>query len=161
MISVRMVLTIITLAYFYIGANPSAEEGEEALEDGAKQVLDVVDSFRLQQTSFDKKSFMIYLKARDSFTILLCMFYEGNFSQGYMKAVKSKLQETNPERVDAFEKGASKYAKKIIANFDDYEFVRSDVCVVVLQLKEYIIVVHRRINESRWHGCTSELPSEI
>lgn len=44
-----------------------------------------------------------------------------------MKAVKTKLQETKPDRVDAFEKGASAYAKKIIANFGDYEFVRSDI----------------------------------
>lgn len=30
-----------------IGANPSAEEGEEAVEDSAKQVNDVVHSFQL------------------------------------------------------------------------------------------------------------------
>lgn len=40
-----------------------------------------------------------------------------------MKAVKAKLQETNPERVETFEKGAADYAKKILANFKDYEFV--------------------------------------
>jgi hypothetical protein len=86
------------------GANPSAEEQQEALEDGATQVNNVVHSFRLQSTSFDKKSFLTYLK-------------------GYMKAVKAKLQETNPERVAIFEKGAQEYAKKIVANFKDYEFV--------------------------------------
>jgi hypothetical protein len=37
------------------GGNPSAEEQEEALADGAEQVNNVVHSFRLQQTSFDKK----------------------------------------------------------------------------------------------------------
>jgi hypothetical protein len=37
------------------GGNPSAEEVEEALESGAEQVNNVVHSFRLQQTSFDKK----------------------------------------------------------------------------------------------------------
>jgi Translationally controlled tumour protein len=46
-----------------------------------------------------------------------------------MKAVKAKLQETSPERVEAFEKGAQKYAKKILANFDQYDFVSSDACV--------------------------------
>ncbi|KAL4075822.1 translationally controlled tumor-associated [Scleroderma yunnanense] len=86
-----------------IGANPSAEEQEEALEDGAKQVNNVIHSFRLQPTSFDKKSYLTYLK-------------------GYMKAVKAKLAETNPDRVEAFEKGASAYAKKIVANFKDFEF---------------------------------------
>lgn len=42
-----------------------------------------------------------------------------------MKAIKTKLQETNPERVELFEKGAAAYAKKIVANFKDYEFVSS------------------------------------
>ena len=42
--------------------------------------------------------------------------------QEYMKAVKAKLQEKNPDRVTAFEKGAQAYAKKIVANFKDYEF---------------------------------------
>ena len=42
-----------------------------------------------------------------------------------MKAVKEHLQKTNPERVEAFEKGAAAYAKKIVANFKDYEFVRT------------------------------------
>ena len=37
-----------------------------------------------------------------------------------MKSVKAKLSE---DRVVAFEKGAAAYAKKIVANFKDYEFV--------------------------------------
>ncbi|KAF8238722.1 translationally controlled tumor-associated [Tricholoma matsutake] len=107
---------------FDIGANPSAEEGgEEDLDDGAKLVNDVVDSFRLQPTSFDKKTYLLYLK-------------------GYMKAVKAKLQETNPGRVEAFEKGAQAYAKKIIANFNDYEFFTgasmNDGMVVLLNFRE-------------------------
>jgi Translationally controlled tumour protein. len=40
-----------------------------------------------------------------------------------MKAVKSHLSEKNPDRVDAFEKGAQAFAKKIVANFKDFEFV--------------------------------------
>lgn len=40
-----------------------------------------------------------------------------------MKSVKAKLAETNPDRVEAFEKGAQTYAKKIVANFKDFEFV--------------------------------------
>jgi len=83
-----------------IGANASAEEQEETLEDGATQVNNVVHSFRLQPTTFDKKSFLTYLK-------------------GYMKAVKAKLPE---ERVAPFEKGAQAFAKKIVANFKDFEF---------------------------------------
>jgi hypothetical protein len=83
-----------------IGANPSAEDQEESLEDGATQVNNVVHSFRLQSTTFDKKSYLTYLKA-------------------YMKAVKDKL---DPKDVEAFEKGAAAYAKKVIANFKDFEF---------------------------------------
>ena len=49
-----------------LGANPSAEEQEEALADGAAQVNNVVHSFRLQQTTFDKKSYLTYLKASRS-----------------------------------------------------------------------------------------------
>ncbi|KAK4050564.1 hypothetical protein OIO90_005031 [Microbotryomycetes sp. JL221] len=86
-----------------IGANASAEETSEALEDGDQQVNNIVNSFRLTQTSFDKKSYMVYIK-------------------GYMKAVKAHLQETNPDRVAAFEKGAQTWVKKVLANFKDYEF---------------------------------------
>ena len=39
-----------------------------------------------------------------------------------MKAVKTKLQETNPDRVPVFEKNAQAFAKKIVTNFKDYEF---------------------------------------
>lgn len=49
-----------------IGANASAEEAEEALEDQAVKVNNIVHSFRLQSTSFDKKSFLGYLKGKHS-----------------------------------------------------------------------------------------------
>ena len=68
-----------------IGANPSAEDGEEALEDGAETVNNVVYSFRLQPTMFDKKSFTTYIK-------------------GYMKRIKAYLAENDPDSVEAFEK---------------------------------------------------------
>jgi len=102
-----------------IGANPSKEEGEEALEDGSTQVNNIVHSFRLQSTSFDKKSYLTYLK-------------------GYMKAVKAKLA---PERVEAFEKGAAAFAKKIVANFKDFEFytgetMNPDGMVALLNYRE-------------------------
>ncbi|GMK54690.1 hypothetical protein CspeluHIS016_0112760 [Cutaneotrichosporon spelunceum] len=105
-----------------IGANPSAEEAEEALESGAEQVNNVVHSFRLSPTTFDKKSYMIYLK-------------------GYMKAVKAKLQESDPERVAAFEKAAAGFAKKVLGNFKDYEFytgesMDTDGMVALLNYRE-------------------------
>lgn len=39
-----------------------------------------------------------------------------------MKAIKGHLEKNNPERVAAFEKGAQTFAKKVVANFKDYEF---------------------------------------
>lgn len=39
-----------------------------------------------------------------------------------MKAVKTKLEASNPDRVATFEKAAAGFAKKIITNFKDYEF---------------------------------------
>jgi len=87
-----------------IGGNPSAEDGAvDDLEEGSTTVNNVVHSFRLQPTSFDKKSFLTYLK-------------------GYMKAVKAKLQETSPDRVPIFEKNAAIFAKKLVSNFKDFEF---------------------------------------
>jgi hypothetical protein len=46
------------------GANASAEEADEGVEDGAQQVNNVVNSFRFQQTQFDKKSYLSHLKGR-------------------------------------------------------------------------------------------------
>ncbi|KAI9673770.1 MAG: hypothetical protein M1829_004007 [Trizodia sp. TS-e1964] len=88
-----------------IGANASAEEAEEALDENTTQVIDFVESFRLTSTSFDKKSYLTYLK-------------------GYMKRIKGKLAEkgSSEEEIKEFETGASNYAKKIVANFKDYEF---------------------------------------
>ncbi|KAG0139633.1 hypothetical protein CROQUDRAFT_54436 [Cronartium quercuum f. sp. fusiforme G11] len=105
-----------------IGANASAEEQTEVLEDGAITVNNLVYTFRLQQTSFDKKTYLTYLK-------------------GYMKAIKAHLQEHKPDRVATFEKEAADAAKKIIANFKNYEFyigesMNPDGMVALLNYRE-------------------------
>ncbi|EGG03731.1 uncharacterized protein MELLADRAFT_44401 [Melampsora larici-populina 98AG31] len=105
-----------------IGANASAEEQAEALEDGAVTVNSLIHTFRLQATSFDKKSYLTYLK-------------------GYMKAIKAHLQETKPDRVADFEKEAAAAAKNIVANFKDYEFyigekMNPDGMVALLNYRE-------------------------
>lgn len=46
------------------GANASAEEAEEALDDQDTKVNNIISSFRLQSTSFDKKSYLAYLKGK-------------------------------------------------------------------------------------------------
>ena len=45
-----------------IGANPSAEDAADDLEEGAESVNNLVYSFRLQSTQFDKKSYLTHLK---------------------------------------------------------------------------------------------------
>ena len=104
-----------------IGGNPSAEEQQEALDNGAEQVINIVHSFRLQATSFDKKSYLTYLK-------------------GYMKTIKQSLQETNPDRVPEFEKKAAEFAKKV-GKFNDWEFytgesMNPDGMVALLNYRE-------------------------
>jgi len=108
-----------------IGANPSAEGGDdEDADDQSQTVIDVVHSFRLNETSFDKKSYLSHLKQ-------------------YMKKVKEGLKErgASDEEVTAFEKGAQGFAKKIIANFKDYEFLIGesmdpDGMVILLNYRE-------------------------
>ena len=40
-----------------------------------------------------------------------------------MKAIKTHLQKTNEDRVTDFEKDAAAYAKKIVGDFKNFEFV--------------------------------------
>lgn len=105
-----------------IGANPSAEDADEELDDATETVNNVVYSFRLQQTQFDKKSFVAYIKS-------------------YMKKVKAHLAENDPDQVEAFEKGAAAYVKKIIGSFNDWDFYTGesmdpDAMVVLLNYRE-------------------------
>lgn len=65
-------ITISLIPCISLGANPSAEEAEEALENGATQVNNVVHSFRLQSTSFDKKGYLGYLKVSPAHTCTPC-----------------------------------------------------------------------------------------
>ncbi|KAJ1965582.1 Translationally-controlled tumor protein [Dipsacomyces acuminosporus] len=86
-----------------IGANPSAEDAGEELEDGVETVNNVAYSFRLTETQFDKKSYMTYIK-------------------GYLKAIAAKLKETNPDRVAPFQKEAQELVMKVVKNIKDYQF---------------------------------------
>ena len=99
------------------------------MEDGAQQVNNVVHSFRLVSTQFDKKSYLGHLKE-------------------YMKSIKAKLAETNPERVPAFEKGAAAFAKKIVGNFKDYEFYTGES----MDVNGMVALLVSRILMDEW-GC--------
>ncbi|KAK3997361.1 Mss4-like protein [Cladorrhinum sp. PSN332] len=124
------------------GANASAEEAEEALEDQAVKVNNIVNSFRLQSTSFDKKGYLAYLK-------------------GYMKAVKKALQDAgkSEEEVKEFETKAQGFAKKVIGSFKDWEFyigesMNPDAMVVLLNYREdgvtpYVVVWKHGLKEEK------------
>ncbi|KAJ1655539.1 hypothetical protein IWQ61_004728 [Dispira simplex] len=106
-----------------IGANPSAEDGEEEImDDDSEQVNNVVHSFRLESTVFGKKDYLTYMK-------------------GYLKTLKAKLQETNPERLPAFETKATAFVKKVVGSFKDYDFytgasMNPDGMVALLNYRE-------------------------
>jgi hypothetical protein len=71
-----------------IGANPSAEGGEEdeGVDDQAVKVVDIVDTFRLQeQPPFDKKQFVAYMK---KYIKLLSAKLEGEKKEEFMKSIE-------------------------------------------------------------------------
>lgn len=59
-----------------IGGNPSAEEQAEALENGAEQKINVVHTFNLQATQFDKKSYLVHLKVSSAALASYCCWRE-------------------------------------------------------------------------------------
>eukprot|EP01007_Sphenomonas_quadrangularis_P001009 NODE_1889_length_733_cov_940.340643_g1588_i0.p1 GENE.NODE_1889_length_733_cov_940.340643_g1588_i0~~NODE_1889_length_733_cov_940.340643_g1588_i0.p1 ORF type:complete len:169 (-),score=63.29 NODE_1889_length_733_cov_940.340643_g1588_i0:163-669(-) len=88
---------------FGISANTDEEEGGGDLQDQKQKVLDVVNQFRLMETSFDKKAYMAYIKT-------------------YMKSIKEHLEKSNPDRIAAFQTGAAAFVKKVLGEFDEYVF---------------------------------------
>ncbi|KAL7268020.1 hypothetical protein RUND412_009369 [Rhizina undulata] len=108
-----------------IGANASAEEQAEELEDGAETVNNIVHSFRLNQISFDKKGYVGQLKT-------------------YLKGVKKHMEEVgkSAEEIKAFETNAGAFLKdKVLKSFKDWEFYTGesynpDGMVVLLNYRE-------------------------
>ena len=92
---------------FGIGNNVDEDAAEGATAEGADsgktRVINVVNQNRLSETSFDKKSYMAYIKS-------------------YMKRLKEKLDESDPARSAAFMAGAQTFVKKVIGEFDEYQF---------------------------------------
>ncbi|PIA61428.1 hypothetical protein AQUCO_00300740v1 [Aquilegia coerulea] len=85
-----------------IGANPSAEGGDdEGVDDQAVKVVDIVDTFRLQeQPSFDKKQFVTYIKR-------------------YIKLLAPKLE---GERQEVFKKNIEGATKFLLSKIKDLQF---------------------------------------
>ncbi|KAL8142830.1 hypothetical protein V2J09_015862 [Rumex salicifolius] len=86
-----------------IGANPSAEgDGEdEGVDDQAVKVVDIVDTFRLQeQPAFDKKQFVAYMKK-------------------YIKLLEPKL---DPENKKKFIDNIQSATKFLLSKINDLQF---------------------------------------
>lgn len=48
------------------------------------------------------------------------------YLKGYIKAIRTKIEEADAARVSPFETAAQAYAKKIFANFDNYRFYQGE-----------------------------------
>ncbi|WOL18874.1 hypothetical protein Cni_G27671 [Canna indica] len=85
-----------------IGANPSAEGGDdEGVDDAAVKVVDIVDTFRLQeQPPFDKKQFVTFIKR-------------------YIKLLTPKLDE---EKQELFKKNIEGATKFLLPKLKDLQF---------------------------------------
>ncbi|KAG0072658.1 Ribosome associating protein [Linnemannia elongata] len=104
-----------------IGANASAEEAAEDLEDGVSVVNNVVYSFRLQSTSFDKKGYTTYIK-------------------GYLKQLKA-AKNLEGDDAKAYEAEMTTEVKKVLGAFKDFEFyvgesMNPDGAVMLLNYRE-------------------------
>ncbi|KAL9029286.1 MAG: hypothetical protein Q9196_002465 [Gyalolechia fulgens] len=119
---------------FDTGANPSAEEAEEGVEDGSKQVIDVVQYFRLNFLGDEPSGTRAFGTKKDYMSQL----------KTYMKKVVAKLKEggADEEKIKAFQTGAQNYYTKHIApNFKDFDFYTGesmdpDGMVVLLNYRE-------------------------
>ncbi|XP_062144876.1 translationally-controlled tumor protein homolog [Alnus glutinosa] len=86
-----------------IGANPSAEGGDEdeGVDDQVAKVVDIVDTFRLQeQPPFDKKQFVTFMKR-------------------YIKNLAAKLDPENQALFKKHIEGATKY---LLSKISDLQF---------------------------------------
>ncbi|KAL3697700.1 hypothetical protein R1sor_011776 [Riccia sorocarpa] len=105
-----------------IGANPSAEGGDEdeGVDDTAVKVVDVVDTFRLQeQPAFDKKAFVGAIKK-------------------YIKNVTPLIPE---DRQETFKKNIESAVKYLLSKFKDLQFfvgesMKDDSAIVFAYYKE-------------------------
>lgn len=93
---------------YNIGANPSQDaenppEEDSSVDPTTVTVNLIADNHKLQQTSFDKKSFMAYIKS-------------------YMKRLLEKLKAENPARAEIFQKNVQSFVKTVLDNFSDYDF---------------------------------------
>ena len=101
-----------------IASNADPEDGDGGADDSTETVNLIADAFKYTETSFDKKSFLAYIK-------------------GYLARIIKHLTEKNPSRVDQFKKDAQAFIMSMQSSFDDYNFYLGESCdadaMVVIQ----------------------------
>ncbi|KAL4271919.1 hypothetical protein GQ457_13G024440 [Hibiscus cannabinus] len=105
-----------------IGANPSAEgaDDDEGVDDQAVKVVDIVDTFRLQeQPSFDKKQFVANMK----------------------KFIKNLTPKLDAEKQESFKKNIEGAIKFLLTKLKDLQFfvgesMHDDGCLVFAYYKD-------------------------
>ncbi|XVE82153.1 hypothetical protein DITRI_Ditri15bG0123800 [Diplodiscus trichospermus] len=105
-----------------IGANPSAEgaDEDEGVDDQAVKVVDIVDTFRLQeQPAFDKKQFVAFMK----------------------KFIKNLTPKLDAEKAENFKKHIEGATKFLLSKLKDFQFfvgesMHDDCCLVFAYYKE-------------------------
>ncbi|KAK1769152.1 translationally controlled tumor protein [Phialemonium atrogriseum] len=126
------------------GANASAEEADEEAEDTDRKVIDIVESFRLDETFYDKKSLKTYLN-------------------GYLKSLKKHLSEAgkSDEEVKTFLKSALDfYTNNVLNKMDDWQFFKGETdyestgTLVLLNYREdgvtpYVLVLKAGLKEEK------------
>ncbi|XP_057956926.1 translationally-controlled tumor protein homolog [Malania oleifera] len=105
-----------------IGANPSAEGGDEdeGVDDQAVKVVDIVDTFRLQeQPAYDKKLFVAFMKK-------------------YIKSLSAKLEGEKQEEFKKNIEGATKFLLPMLKDFQFFvgESMHDDGSVVLAYYKD-------------------------
>ncbi|XP_070694082.1 translationally-controlled tumor protein homolog [Pempheris klunzingeri] len=93
-----------------ISANASTEEASEASEENCVSGVDIVLNHKLQETSFNKKAYMSYIKE-------------------YVKTIRSNLETNNPERVEEFMSEVQSEIKTILGNLKNYQFFTGETMV--------------------------------
>jgi len=117
-----------------IGANPSAEEADEALDENQTTVIDIVDAFRLNFLGDEASGTRLFGTKKE---------YMGQLKT-YMKKVVEKMKESGADdaAVKKFQTSAQAYyTKQIAPNFKDYDFyvgesMDTDGMVVLLNYRE-------------------------
>jgi len=88
------------------GANASAEEADEGLEDSARKVIDIIESFNLKQAFYDKAMFKIRVQT---------------YSKKLREYLKTKGK--SDDEIKAITGPLSKFfAGQVLKKFDEWEF---------------------------------------